>query len=308
VLGFRSLGVAQTARVGGHFTVKGRNQPQKLKNYICLPHAMPDLSVVVSYYKAPHNLVLILDALAQQSFTHFEVIVSEDDHNTETIQFIEHNRSKYPYPLVHNYQSADLGFRKNQMLNRAIRSASANKLAFLDGDCLPHKHWAARYVQHVQPGRIAIGRSVMLNEKFTRHIYQTRNLANINLPAIWLSQSQKKKEALYWPWFPIAFNTRKGLVGRNWGILKTHLIEVNGFDEDYQLPAVGEDVDIEWRLLQHGLARYSMKNKAIAYHLYHPRQYSQTAVQKNYALFDQKKQLGHIACLNGLHRLNNNQT
>ena len=49
------------------------------------------------------------------------------------------------------------------------------------------------------------------------------------------------KEAIYNPWFPMAYKTR-GLSGRNWGIYKKHLLDINGFDEDYINAGVGEDV------------------------------------------------------------------
>ena len=73
----------------------------------------------------------------------------------------------------------------------------------------------------------------------------------------------------------------KGLLGCNWGILKKHLVEVNGFDEDYIRAAVGEDTDVEWRLKRSGIGSKSMKNKAIVYHLHHERSYSNEGVEKN---------------------------
>jgi len=81
---------------------------------------MPSISIVISYYKALRDLKLILKALNQQSKSDFEVIISEDDNSENTKKFLNNNQLKYNFPILHNYQSEDLGFRKNMMLNRAI--------------------------------------------------------------------------------------------------------------------------------------------------------------------------------------------
>jgi len=96
---------------------------------------------------------------------------------------------------------------------------------------------------------------------------------------------------------------KRNLLGCNWGILRKHLLEVNGFDEDYAHAGVGEDVDIEWRLTASGIKKYSMKNKAILYHLYHERIYSEDGVKNNYKLLEQKKQMNEIKCKNGIQKL-----
>ncbi|MBI9033995.1 MAG: hypothetical protein JEZ03_05970 [Bacteroidales bacterium] len=95
----------------------------------------------------------------------------------------------------------------------------------------------------------------------------------------------------------------RGLIGCNWGVRKEHLIEINGFDEDYAKAGVGEDVDVEWRLKAIGLRKKSMKNKAIVYHMYHPRSYSEDGVQFNYSLLKNKQSANAIKCVNGLESL-----
>ncbi|MEZ5048691.1 MAG: hypothetical protein R2766_03470 [Saprospiraceae bacterium] len=96
------------------------------------------------------------------------------------------------------------------------------------------------------------------------------------------------------------------MVGRNWGCHREKLFEINGFDEDYVRTGVGEDVDIEWRLLDHGLKRKSMKNKAIVYHLYHDRWYSVEDEQDNMKIFRQKVEENNIRCLNGIKTIDPN--
>lgn len=260
------------------------------------------LTVIISYYKVLDNLRLILKALSLQSSREFEVIVSEDDYNEETIRYFQEHRALYFFTIRHVHQSADLGFRKNEMLNKSLRECKTELVAFIDGDCIPHRHFVKAYIRHIQLGSFFAGRAVMLGEKISAEILSTGKLDKLNFFSLITTDSHKVKEAIYNPFFPMAYKTR-GLSGRNWGIHKNHLLDINGFDEDYTNAGVGEDVDIEWRLMASGIRRVSIKNRAIVFHLYHPRGYGQEGVQANYRMLEQKKKLNHLRCLHGIENL-----
>ena len=63
----------------------------------------------------------------------------------------------------------------------------------------------------------------------------------------------------------------KGLMGSNFSIYKDNLLKVNGFDEQYTAPSVGEDTDLGYRLGLAGIKVMTLKHIAVQYHLYHPR-------------------------------------
>ena len=90
--------------------------------------------------------------------------------------------------------------------------------------------------------------------------------------------------------------------------MKKHLEDINGYDEDYVLPVAGEDNDIEWRLEANGITKKSIKNKAIVYHLYHPRSYSNEGIQINTKILLDKMRKGIVRCLNGLDKLEESTT
>ena len=123
------------------------------------------LSIILSYYRHPANLRLILKALNRQSVTGFEVILSEDDNNPETREFVRDHASDYTFELVHLHQEVDDGFRKCAMLNRSVLAARSEKLAFIDGDCVPHRHFVRGYVENLEPGFYYSGRAVLLGEE-----------------------------------------------------------------------------------------------------------------------------------------------
>lgn len=259
------------------------------------------LSLIISYYKNELNLELIFKGLKSQSEQDFEVIIAEDDNNASTSQFIADQQKLYPFPIVLLSQKRDNGFRKNQMLNRAVVEAKADKLCFIDGDCVPHKHFMRTYIDMIAEGKICFGKRVNLGEKITAKIYQSRALNSLSFLNLIASDSGKVKEGLFLP-FSLKFKDT-GLLGCNWGVQKKDLLEINGYDEDYTAAGVGEDVDIEWRLRETGLKMVSTKNKAIVYHLYHKRGYSEESVNENYVKLQKKKEIGDIKCLNGIEKL-----
>ncbi|HEV7347595.1 glycosyltransferase [Telluribacter sp.] len=258
------------------------------------------VSLVVAYYKNIPVLDLIFKALTTQSCGDFEVIVAEDDCSPETKEFIQEKISQVPFSIKHLYQVKDDGFRKNQMLNRAISVAEADLMVFLDGDCIPHQHFIKQYLKNAGEGVALFGRRVMLSQPLTQKLIQSRDLRFLSMSNLLFSNTGRLRDALYLPF--INREKKEGIWGCNWGILRQHLMEVNGFDEDYIRAGVGEDVDIEWRLLSKGLKCKSMKHKAIVYHTYHKPNYSQDEVNINYRLMAEKQLAGNLFCLNGLQK------
>lgn len=258
-----------------------------------------NLSVIISYYKNLENLKLILKALYKQSVGGFEVIISEDDYNEETIEYIEARRPYFLFSINHINKKEDTGFRKNYMLNKAIMAARADFVVFIDGDCVPHKQFVKQYVKNLKKGEFMSGRAVMLSKDISETIIEKQSLRKLNIFSLMFSSSEKVKEAIFFTLFPLTHKIR-GMVGRNWGIHKQDLIDINGFDTDYVFAGVGEDVDVEWRLMKNGIKRKSIKNKAIVYHIFHQKVYSEVNVGNNYKKLEEKKKLNNIKCLNGI--------
>ena len=82
---------------------------------------------------------------------------------------------------------------------------------------------------------------------------------------------------------------------------KQALLSINGFDEEYIRPAVGEDYDIEWRLLAKGYKIVSLRNLAIQYHLYHKENWIEQSENMKYCITQQSN--NEIVCKNGINKL-----
>ncbi|NIJ45777.1 GT2 family glycosyltransferase [Wenyingzhuangia heitensis] len=257
-----------------------------------------ELSIIISYYKALDNLKLILSALNMQSKQGFEVVISEDDCSDVTDDFIKNEAQYYNFRILHTKQKEDNGFRKCEMLNKSVRIANADKVVFIDGDCIPHKHFVKTYVKLIESGYFYCGRRVMLGKQISDKLKESKEIEKLSFLNVLFSDSKKKKEGFYSS--VLNFKKDRGILGCNWGVMKEHLLALNGFDEDYKIASVGEDTDIEWRLRNSGLKMASVKNKAIVYHIFHEECYCKNGLRLNMELMQPKKENNAIVCKNGL--------
>lgn len=258
----------------------------------------PRHSVLIAVYKHEDYLNLILAALAEQTYSDFEVIICEDDESKGISDCVAHWQNHSSLRIQHVHQ-ADSGFRKTKILNEGIRASKGEYLIFIDGDCIPHPKFIQSYQEVAKRGVAMHGRRVMLSDILSKQLLTYKKSFPPSLLDLFISRSKKIENSFRMPWLRKK-SKASAIWGCNWGIAREHLLELNGFDEDYVKAGVGEDVDIEWRILKCGITLLDVKHLAIIYHLHHRQGYSDSDVAMNYALMAQKQNLGLIACINGL--------
>lgn len=257
----------------------------------------PKATVIIAVYKNIPFLDIVLQGLARQSCTDFEVIVAEDNDAKNMSDFVIAARKQYTFPIQHVSQP-DNGFRKCAILNSAIRVSQADYLIFIDGDCIPHRHFVAAHIASMQPNVAVYGRRVMLSEQLTNKLTSDRHLAKLTFLNLFRYRCQRLDAAWYLPFLPARHVAKTGIWGCNWSIHKSAMLAINGFDEDYTAAGIGEDTDLEWRLQAIGVQLQYVKFRAIQYHLYHAPNYADTTA--NEALLAQKKIKNQVKCPNGL--------
>ena len=77
--------------------------------------------------------------------------------------------------------------------------------------------------------------------------------------------------------------------------------ELNGFDEDFILPAIGEDADLNWRFRAAGYQFRSLRNLSVQYHLFHDENWKDQS--ENAALMESKIARNEFRCKNGLKKM-----
>jgi glycosyltransferase involved in cell wall biosynthesis len=262
-------------------------------------------SVIISYYKNIPALELILLSLnQQQTKAYFEVIVSEDDKDLSTLDYINKIKHLLNYPLIHVSQE-DIGFNKCACLNKAIMASKSDFLIFIDGDCIPHEKFVDSYLEHARPNAVLYGRRVMLSKTLSKKILYTKQISIVHFFSLLAHQCKRIEDGIFSPLLNRISGQKKTgiLLGCNMGINKKHLLDINGFDEDYTFPGGGEDSDIEWRLKKlENIEFVSVRFLCIVYHLWHNERFNKEKELLSTAFMNQKIQLGYLFCKNGLQK------
>jgi glycosyltransferase involved in cell wall biosynthesis len=267
---------------------------------------MVEASVIISFYNRIDYLKLVLAGFERQSFSSFEIILADDGSNENVIKEIELLGRNIPFKLTHLWHE-DKGFRKNKILNKAVTAAESGYLIFIDGDCIPHPEFVSEHFQNKEIGFCLTGRRVNLSSKFTalltpenvRQGFIEQNIFKLILDGIY-GKSFDVEKGFYFKndFLRKFFNKKKrGLLGCNFSIKKEELIKINGFDERYESPSIGEDTDVQFRLEMRGLKMKSLNNIAVQYHLYHK---PQVRPQKNLDLFNKVKNSGSFYTAYGI--------
>lgn len=252
----------------------------------------PAVSVIISFYKKIDYLILLLEGFKQQSFRDFEVIIADDGSPADIVRQIEKLSEDFPFPLRHLWQE-DKGFRKNRILNRAIVAAEAEYILFVDGDCIPHPEFVKEHYQNREESTVLTGRRVNLSEKITSQItpekiadgWLWKKPFSLYMDGISGKSYDVEKGIYIRNGYLRDFMNRKkrGVLGCNFSAFKDDLLAVNGFDERYEAPSIGEDSDIQFRMELAGCDVKSLNGIAVQYHLFHK---LQPRLQVNLDLFE----------------------
>lgn len=241
--------------------------------------AAPEISVVVTTYNQPRALELVLWGYAAQSVRGFEVVVADDGSGDETAALVERMRVETGLRIVHVWHE-DRGFRKTEILNRAILAASGSYLLFTDGDCIPRRDVVEVHGRLAAPGRFLSGGYLKLPADVTAAIapedVRTMRVADRS----WLRARGWKpgRHALRLVDSPLlaaaldrATPTRPTWNGHNASGWKADLLLVNGYDLD--MAYGGLDRALGERLENAGVHGAQVRFRAPVLHLHHERPY-----------------------------------
>lgn len=286
---------------------KVRNSGFTVKNMKTLATEELKASLIISVYKNTSFLKSVLDSLASQTEQRFEVIISEDGDSPEMREFVQQ------YPFMHSYQHLtreDKGWQKNSALNAAIKSAKSDWLVFIDGDCVLHPRFMEFHVKLAKKNLILAGKRIKLDPTTSQKLLdgildpvKMNSYLKKHHLEIKRNGGQFVEEGFFFD--PKSLLGRfvggrkmKQLKGCNMSFHKEAIYAINGFDEDYIRPAVGEDIDLLWRFEGVGYKLGSVRNLAVQYHLHHKE--SWTDQEENWQMMEANMAKKKFVCDNGL--------
>ena len=239
------------------------------------------VSLIISFYNKVEILKLIFAALEVQTYQNFEVIIADDGSKPEVVEEINKIKSDYFFTIKHVWHK-DSGWQKNIILNRAVKASEGEYLIFIDGDCIPEKHFIQEHVENRADHQVISGRRVMLTESISNKltINKIKNgYLNFCVAFPLFFETVFKGKRTYMEnmlrirnkFLRRIFlrNRKRYILGCNYSIWKSDLLKVNGFDERFVYPGTGEDTDLEARLSRIGVYSISKKQLVTIFHYYH---------------------------------------
>lgn len=240
------------------------------------------VSVIISTYNAPEWLEKVLWAYTFQDFTNFEILIADDGSGSETRQLIESFRQQSSLDIKHVWHE-DQGYRRQTILNKAIRESTTPYLIFTDGDCIPRKDFVATHVAMARKGTFLSGGYCKLplgtSKAITFDDIKNQEAFNVNwltnLGPLGFSQTRKLFAKGYLAAFLDLITTAKATFNNcNSSAWKEDVLAVNGYDE--RMLYGGSDRELGERLINYGLRGRQIRHRAIVVHLEHERGYKTT--------------------------------
>ena len=256
----------------------------------------PRVSLIISTYNRPATLAQVFAGVARQSRLPEEVLVSDDGSGEPTRELVAAFARQSPFPVRHVWHPDD-GFRKTVILNQSVATATGDYLVFLDGDCVPHRHYVADHAALAERGFWVQGRRCFVVEK------QVAAFDIATTPVLrWLLTGRitGSAKAVRLPFPIVRRDTRqRGIIGCNLAAWRDDLVAINGFDEEYTGWGIGEDSDLGTRLYHLGRPRKFVYAHAVVYHLNHP-EAPKAHVAQSLARLGETIRTRKLRCLRGL--------
>jgi glycosyltransferase involved in cell wall biosynthesis len=257
------------------------------------------VSLIITTYNKPEYLKKVIAGVLLQRVLPHEIIIADDGSDEKTKKVVEEFRSAAACPVLHVWHE-DLGFRAAKIRNEAVKRANGDYIIFLDGDCVPGRHFLSDHVSLAEEGFFYQGKRLLLTEAGSRCFDASRAGDTGFLFQLFVKgRLSHVHHLLRAPLFP-AFSNRslRGVRSCNIGIYRKDLIAVNGFNQDF----VGwgrEDSELVARLYKYGLRRKTHPFMAVCFHLWHEEN-ARDRLAQNDKLLREALESSDYRCRNGI--------
>lgn len=247
------------------------------------------VGVVVTTYNSPKWLEKVFWGYLAQTDKAFELIVADDGSGMETKQLI----ARYSDRLnIRHVWHEDDGFRKTEILNKAIVATQCDYLIFNDGDSVPRADYIEMHKKLAKPGCFVSGGLLRLNMPVSqalteKHVLTGKAFDRDFLESMGQPKTFKNNKLTKSTVFASLLNrltpTKATWNGGNSSGWKADIEAVNGFNEQMQYG--GLDRELGERLVNNGIKGIQARYSVILLHLDHARGYERPEIwAKNNAI------------------------
>jgi len=267
------------------------------------------ISVIITTYNHPEWLEKVLWGFSVQDYTNFELVIADDGSEEETATLIDRFRAETGLRVTHVWHE-DRGFRKCEILNKAIIASEGDYLVFTDGDCIPRRDFLRVHHSEAEHGHFLSGGYIKLPLSVSKAITVADILEGRALESAWLiSQGAPRNRRVarlsHGPrlarLLDLLTPTSPTWNGHNASAWRDDLIAVNGYDE--RLGYGGLDRELGERLENAGIRGKQIRHRAHVVHLDHSRGYRDEAIlRENIRIRRETRRSGRTRAVVGLDR------
>jgi len=236
------------------------------------------------------------------------VIVADDGSGPSTASLIESWKDCLGVPLAHVWQE-HRGFRAAEIRNRAILASRGVYCIFLDGDCIPRRHFVASHRALAEPGWWVSGNRVLLSDVLTEFALLPRQEPETWALSTWVGLRYHRAINRASPLLRLPLGPLRKLRPHQWeharscnlGIWREDIDRVDGFDATF----VGwgrEDSDLFVRLLRAGLRRKDGNFATTVLHLWHA-EFDRSSLPGNDERLADTLRSDHVRAVRGLSQI-----
>ncbi len=251
-----------------------------------------NITVIISTYNAPKWLEKVLWGYSIQTYKNFDIIIADDGSKEDTRTLIEEFKKDFPFKIYHLWHK-DKGYRRQELLNRAIVKAKNEYILMTDGDCIPKNDFVEVHARYATKNRFLSGGYCKLSIKLSNHISKDDILKERCFDIKWLKSIDKNlgfsqtlklassgfTEQLLDKVTPTN-PTFNNMNSSGW---KDDYIAINGYDERMQYG--GPDRELGGRFKNYGVRGLQIRHQAVCLHLDHSRGYkNKESIEKNLAI------------------------
>ena len=247
------------------------------------------IGVIISAYNQPEWLKKTLWGFCFQSRMADEIIIADDGSRDDTRMVIDEFKNQLP---IKHIWHEDKGYRKTEILNKALIASTADYLIFTDQDCIPRADFIATHENYAQKGYFLSGGVFRLTMNISQNLNKNDIESGRAFDLKWLN---KQKQPMTFKFMKLIKNrnfcrfmnrltsTKATWNGGNASGWRTDMLYINGFNEEMQYG--GEDREFGERLMIWGIKSKQIRYSAVMLHLDHTRPYkNDREVAKNLAI------------------------
>lgn len=235
------------------------------------------VGVIISTYNQPAWLEKTLWGYECQTRPADEIIIADDGSRKDTRELIRSFSDTLP---IRHIWHEDKGFRKTEILNRAVEAATADYLIFTDQDLIPRADFIETHCRYARPERFLSGGALLLSKEVSETIsrnhvcsgeaFSIRWLCDQGMKRTWKMNKLLRSSLLAWLLNHVT-TTKATWNGGNASTWRELIIAANGFD--CRMRYGGEDREFGERLFNAGIRSKQLRYSLPLLHLWHTRPY-----------------------------------